>query len=184
MKKKWYILMTSCLLCTSIIAGCSKDTAATGGNGGQQAAAAQGAFERPDLSGEITEVNGNEVTLKIIEQPQRNNGNGGNPQGNNQNNQDNQEKQGDQDNNQGNPGGTGGMRPEISYTGEVKTITIPADASLVAMTRGANGMSETAVNMSELTAGVRLSIYYKEDGKTISKVSVQKQMAEGGNTSN
>ncbi|WP_129729511.1 hypothetical protein [Ectobacillus funiculus] len=178
MKKKWYTLMISYLLCTSIIAGCSKDTAATGGNGGQQAAAAQGAFERPDLSGEITEVNGNEVTLKIIEQPQRNNGNGRNPQGNNQ------EKQGDQDNNQGNPGGTGGMRPEISYTGEVKTITIPADASLVAMTRGANGMSETAVNMSELTAGVRLSIYYKEDGKTISKVSVQKQMAEGGNTSN
>ena len=67
MKKKWYTLMISCLLCTSIIAGCSKDTAATGGNSEQQAAATQGAFERPDLSGEITEVNGNEVTLKIIE---------------------------------------------------------------------------------------------------------------------
>ncbi|MFC6601857.1 hypothetical protein ACFQDF_09870 [Ectobacillus funiculus] len=63
MKKKWYTLMISCLLCTSIIAGCSKDTAATGGNSEQQAAATQGAFERPDLSGEITEVNGNEVTL-------------------------------------------------------------------------------------------------------------------------
>ncbi|GAA3319775.1 hypothetical protein GCM10020331_028060 [Ectobacillus funiculus] len=59
-------MMISCLLCTSIIAGCSKDTAATGGNSEQQAAATQGAFERPDLSGEITEVNGNEVTLKKL----------------------------------------------------------------------------------------------------------------------
>lgn len=175
MKKKWYTLLLSCLLCTSIVAGCSKDTAATDGNGGQQTAAAQGMFERPDLSGEVTEINGNEVTLKIIEQPQWNNGNGGKQQGDNQNNQSNPS---------GSQAGNGGMNPATSYTEEVKTITIPEEASLVTMTRGDNSMNETTVSMSELTAGVRLSIYYKEDGKTIEKISIQKQRAAGGNTEN
>lgn len=69
------------------------------------------------------------------------------------------------------------MKPETSYTWEVKTITIPEEASLVTMTRGDN-------SMSELTASVRLSIYYKEDGKTIEKISIQKQRAAGGNTEN
>lgn len=63
--------MPSCLLCTSIVAGCSKDTTTTDGNGGQQTAAAQGMFERPDLFGEIEEINGNgessRATIKVIQ---------------------------------------------------------------------------------------------------------------------
>src|SRR5581483_197094 len=89
MNKKWSALIVSCVLSTVVIAGCSNNTNATNGNGNssqQQASGTQqkGMFQRPDLSGEVTTVNGNEVTIKVIELPQWN---GRNRRGGNQENQ-------------------------------------------------------------------------------------------------
>lgn len=134
-------------------------------------------FEEIDLYGEVSEVIGNEVTLKLLEIPEMPaNGEKGTarPEGTDK-------ASGNTDTGTAASGATGGsgMR-EKNYTGEEKTIVIPVGTPIVSMTRGDNGMEETEISINELASGSTLSIYYQEDGKTIEKITIRKQRTGGG----
>lgn len=134
-------------------------------------------FEEIDLYGEVSEVIGNEVTLKLLEIPEMPaNGEKGTarPEGTDK-------ASGNTDTGPAASGATGGggMR-EKNYTGEEKTIVIPVGTPIVSMTRGDNGMEETEISINELASGSTLSIYYQEDGKTIEKITIRKQRTGGG----
>jgi hypothetical protein len=186
MKMKRLFTTLVSLLVIFAIAGCSN------GNGsGQAAAASNGSgqaangFAKPDVYGEVAKIDGNQVTLKLMEIPQRN-GRNGNNRRNWQNGQNGQNWQNNGQNN-GNvaagggngAGGPGGMRAR-RYTGEEKTIVIPNGVSIVTMTRGTNGMTEDQMALKDITVGSILSVYYKTDGKTIDKIRVMKPRAFGG----
>ena len=139
-----------------------------------------------DVYGEVSEVIGNEVTLKLLEIPDmsamnREKGTGGDKTGDKA---EGSARAGDTTSGAaaeattGTPGG-GGMR-EKNYTGEEKTIVIPVGTPIVSMTRGEEGMVESEISLNELTSGSTLSIYYQEDGKTIEKITIRKPRTGGG----
>lgn len=142
-------------------------------------------FEEIDLYGEVSEVIGNEVTLKLLEIPEMPaNGEKGTarPEGTDKasgNTDTGTAASADTGAAASGATGGGGMR-EKNYTGEEKTIVIPVGTPIVSMTRGDNGMEETEISINELASGSTLSIYYQEDGKTIEKISIRKQRTGGG----
>ncbi|MCP8968096.1 hypothetical protein [Ectobacillus ponti] len=179
MKTKHVLQVVVPLLLTFTIAGCSSSNAATSSSGGQttsqsttkQANGTAPAFEKPDVYGEIAEITGNEVTLKLLAIPDMS------ARGANNGTKDDKQAQGAGGANGANGGG--GMRQK-NYTGEQKTIVIPVGTPIVSMTRGDSGMQESEVSLNELTSGNTLSIYYEKDGKTIKKITLRKQGTGGG----
>ncbi|MGZ4161883.1 MAG: hypothetical protein ACXVNF_13950 [Neobacillus sp.] len=187
MKKKRLFTTLVSILMIFVIAGCSNSgdsnqtSAASNGNGNTGNTNRPG-FQKPDLYGEVSAIDGNKVTLKLLEMPQMTRRNG-------QNGQNGSNGSGNGTGNNGSNGGytgrgnggagRGGMRVK-KYTGEVKTIEIPNGVSLVTMTRGTNGMSESTISLNDLTTGSTLSIYYNSDGKTIGKIRVQKPWTGNG----
>lgn len=135
-----------------------------------------------DVYGEVSEVIGNEVTLKLLEIPDmsamnREKGTDGEQAGGKA---EGSAPAGDTTGGAaaGATGG-GGMR-EKQYTGEEKNIVIPVGTPIVSMSRGEEGMVETEISLNELTSGNTLSIYYQEDGKTIEKITIRKPRTGGG----
>lgn len=132
-------------------------------------------FSRPDLSGEVTSIVGNEVTLKVIEMPQtgpnmaRGAQRGMRPPG------------------EGRPGqgfqagaGTGMMGPgTIKYSGEKKTVLIPVGIPITTMTRGEKGRETKTLDFTDIKKGAILQIWYADQKQTaISRISVR-TMARG-----
>jgi hypothetical protein len=185
MKKNRLLLTLASILLISSVVGCSSDASSgeqakttTEESTNKDANAKMMSFEDIDVYGEVSEVIGNEVTLKLLKIPEMP-ANGQNPQ--------NGEKG---ENVTGTPptdgtGGSGerpqggGMR-EKQYTGEEKTIIIPVGTPLMTTARGENGMTESEISLNELTSGSTMSISYKEDGKTIEKINVRKPRTGGG----
>jgi hypothetical protein len=186
MKKRFFTAFVS-LLMIFVFAGCSNSSSsnqsASNGNGNRAG------FQKPDVYGEVSAISGNTVTLKLMNMPQFNRQNrrgqgGGRGSGTGnmgaQNNPGNGNGGGNgnwRGNGNGGPGG--GMRAR-SYTGQVKTITIPNGVQMTTMSRGTNGVTQTAVTLSDLTVGSTLSIYYDTDGKTIKSIRVQKPWTGNG----
>lgn len=198
MKNKQLMAVFVSLILIFVMAGCSNSNnsgqanAASNGNGNGNSA---NGFTKPDVYGEVSSINGNNVTLKLMEIPQMPNRNGqgnggGNGQGNGgnwQNGGGNGQGNGGNGSNGGNGGfrggnggggGFGGMR-QRNYTGQTKTITIPSGTSLVTMARGQNGMTQNQIKLSDVTVGSVFSIYYKSDGKTIDKIRVMQPRTGG-----
>lgn len=150
-----------------------------------------GQFTRADLSGEVTSITGSEVVLKLIEIPTRSN----NSDGNNGQNQ-GQSKDLGQDKSQGQAQGQGGNRgprqdggqPQqrtVKYTGESKTITIPAEVPITTFERGQNGQNGQSgqngqngrvskkIKFKDIKQGDTLQIWYQDKDKgTISRINV------------
>ncbi|WHY02665.1 hypothetical protein [Neobacillus sp. DY30] len=183
------ILATGLIVLT--IVGCSSAAASDDQTTAEQSTRKEANSKSVDLAevdvyGEVSEVIGNEVTLKLLKIPDmsavnREKGTGGAPT-------DSKAEGGAAT---GTPptdgaaagaagGGAGGGMREKQYTGEVKTIIIPVGTPIVSMTRGEEGMVETEISMNELTSGNTLSIYYQEDGKTIEKITIRKPRTGGG----
>lgn len=154
-------------------AAASKDQTTTTGTSDGKSGINTTTFEEIDVYGEISEVIGNEVTLKLLEIPEMSAQNGERGK--------NEAKRPDIATGDQAPGtGRGGGMREKNYTGEEKTIVIPVGTPIVSMTRGDNGMEETEINLNELTSGSTLSVYYQEDGKTIEKITIRKPRTGGG----
>ncbi|TCP31767.1 hypothetical protein EV207_102260 [Scopulibacillus darangshiensis] len=166
MNKKGFSLLIACLLMVAVFSGCSNSegssSSANESGTSQKKDSGKVTMEKPDLYGEISEVVGNEITLKLIEQPKRNGQNG----------EDKKRSGG------GKRGG--GDKREVKYTGKKKTIVIPTGTPLVTMTREDKKMQESEISLNELTVGSTLSVYYQKDGKTIEKIRVKKPRAGGG----
>ncbi|MFX3623488.1 MAG: hypothetical protein ACE3JP_05435 [Ectobacillus sp.] len=176
MKKKFNSSILILLL-TFTMAACSNtkegNSASTSGEKTGNSTVVASNMDEIDLYGEVSEIIGNEVTLRLIEKPEKparngeNDGNGGGRGGAGG-------RGGD-----GASGGGGAMR-ERKYTGEEKTFVIPVGAPLVTVTRGESGMEESKISLNEVTPGSILSVYYEEDGKTIEEIRVQKPRTGGG----
>jgi hypothetical protein len=198
MRRNRLIASLVSLMMIFVIAGCSNsadtgsNTAAANGNKGTANGKING-FGQPDVYGEVSKIDGNKVTLKLLQIPTMGNRNGQN-RGNGQNadsgqNTNNGQNQGNFQNGNGGRGawrgngGPGGMRAK-QYTGKEQTITIPDGTTIVTFTRGQNGMEENTISMKDITVGSTLSLYYKEDGKTIDKIRVMQPFAGPGQDNN
>lgn len=170
MKKQLFTAFISILM-IFVIAGCSNSensnkTAQNGKSGG---------FQKPNVYGEVSAINGNQVTLKLMKTPQMNR-----PKG---------QVRGSGTGNMGTTGtspgngsqGRGGMR-QPTYTGKEKTITIPDGAQITTMTKGTNGMEQSKITLDQITTGSTLSVYYDTDGKTIKSIRVQRPWTGNGQT--
>jgi len=153
----------------------------------------QGNLQKPDmgdLRGEVTAIDDDEITLKLIKMPEFNGGPGGQP-GNGQPPQATGTQNGTQTNGQQRPpqgqppqatgtqngAQTNGQPPQqrtIEYTGETKTITIPDSATITTMVMTDNKMTSEEIEVEDIEVGNIVTIWYSDDDSTtISKVSVQ-----------
>ena len=211
MKKKQLLAVFISAFMIFVIAGCSNSgnsnqASASGGNGNSSNGNGNGngnAFQKPDVFGEVSAVNGNTVTLKLMKVPQnmgrrngqkgqygrnRPNGQGGQSGQNTQNGQTAQNSQGGQSgqNTQTAQNGTGngaprggGMMRQKQYTGQTQTITVPNNVTIQLMTYGQDGMSTMNTTLGQVAVGSTMMIYYDTDKKTIKSIRVQAPRTNG-----
>jgi hypothetical protein len=206
MKKKQLLAAFITTLMIFVIAGCSSSgnsnqASASGGNGTTSNGNGNGnAYQKPDVFGEVSTVNGNTVTLKLMKIPQnmgrrngqngqygrnRQNGQGGQNGQNTQNGQTAQNGQNTQ-NGQTAQNGTGngaprggGMMRQRQYTGQTQTITVPNTVTIQMMTYGQGGMTPMNTTLGQVTVGSTMMIYYDTDKKTIKSIRVQAPRTNG-----
>ena len=181
MKRVSFLL--AMLLLIFVFAGCVGQTASADSqtvSGGEAESAALSATDSSqksastpgsgiadvDIFGEVTEIIGNEFTLKLMQIPEVD------PTA--------------QEQGQRNGNGQPSVR---NYTGEEIDLIIPVGTPIYTRTPGINqsngqagtgsgtGPIETEINMKEIQKGWVMQVYYQDDGKTIDKVVAIKQRA-------
>lgn len=188
MKKILTLVATSAIL-MSLFTGCGSQTKTTTTQSSTstttQSSSSSSATtdsqnkKMPDLAGEVTAINGSQVTLKLIELPTVNSDKNGTTQ-NGQSSSSNSSSQNSQQSGQkpdGNPpSDQSGQKPkmEVKYTGETKSITIADGVSITSHTMDQNGGTEKTLAVKDIKVGDRLDISYSDSNKTtISKISVR-----------
>jgi len=167
--KKMMIMITIAALITTA-AGCSSTPGATVVSSSpdmteQSSARADNDY---DMMGEIVDIIGNEVTLKLMEMAQTDTSETRVP-----------------GSGAGRNGGGSGTPIEKNYTGEEMTLIIPVGTPLFTrITSQGTGMEGSAttgtgpvekeIGLNELARGTTLKIRYMADGKTIEKILAQK----------
>lgn len=128
------------------------------------------AFSRnsPDLYGEIKAVSGNNLTIALLEIPQRRAPTDEEKQKMRESRKNNDQGQGENSqNNRQRPGVAGSG--EKKYTGKSETITIPADVPITAFDRGnrdgekSGKPEEKKLSLSDIKVGTMVQIWYKKD---------------------
>lgn len=193
--KKILTLVTTSVILMSLFTGCgsqnnSTSTQASGTTTQSSSSATSNQNKKmPDLAGEVTAINGSEVTLKLIELPAMNsdkNSKAQDGQGTNSSagSSTQSTQQADQKTTENAPSDKSGQKPsgqpgerpkmEVKYTGETKTITISDGVSITALNKGENGGTEKTITVKDIKVGDRLDISYSDSNKTtISKISVR-----------
>ncbi|AKA67736.1 hypothetical protein [Clostridium scatologenes] len=140
-----------------------------------------------DLTGKIVSVDGNTIKIEVAKQNENNKSSNSNV--GKQASSDNKDISGDSSTNgNGNQSNTnnGNSKPpqgglaerklELNYTGETKTITVNSDVKITERTgmpgQNGNGSSKSSINVSELKKGQVIMIWYKQNTKTIERISV------------
>ncbi len=132
--------------------------AATAPEAGQdQGGNKPGAEQGKRVRGQIQDILGNEVTLALIEEPKR-------PEGDAAAAKKPKTTSGDP---MGGPPMGGGQSSSVKLTGETKAIQIPVGVPIVS--GGPSG--GTAMQLSDLATGDILTVMYDTDGTTIIKVN-------------
>jgi hypothetical protein len=170
--KNILVLLLSLALFFALLSGCSSNKNNTNSSQSfNQNGNGRGNFKTPGLTGQVSNVKGNDMTLNLIAIPQRggtrsrrsyqSGGNGGNGGGQYQ---------------------SGQSRPQrtINFTGEVKDFVIPSGTKLVTMSFSQGGISESTVTLDSIKVDDTLSVYYTADGKTIDYISVSDSSSGGG----
>lgn len=173
MKKIIYGL-TGVALTAVLMVGCGSTTTTTQSNSASSNTSTndgsnkQGNFQRPDLEGEVSSIDGNKITLKVIKTPDRSagadnknqNSDGGDKSNQNGNNQDQQSPKGQQ-------------KRQVEYTGETKDITIGDGVQIKTIGRGNKGSQSNDLTVSDIKVGDRLGITYSDKtNETISNIIV------------
>jgi hypothetical protein len=187
-KKILGIVATSVIL-MSVFTGCgnsnntsstqnsstAKSTTASTQSSGTQANANNQIKKMPDLAGEVSSVNGNQITLKLIELP-TNAGKGKNttsPSGQNSTQKTSQSNAQTPDSKSTNGHGSQRHKMQVKYTGETKTITISSGIPITTFSRNTNGGSQKTITVADIKTGDRLDIWYTDSTKsTISNIRV------------
>jgi hypothetical protein len=180
--KKILSLVATSLILMSVFTGCgnqSKSTSTETSTTKQSSTTTKDQNKKmPDLAGEVTAINGTQVTLKLIELPtmpadkngKSKDGQGTTSSANQGTSQDGQKTNGTQ------PTDQAGQKPkmEVKYTGESKTITISDGVSITTLSKGENGGTEKTIAVKDIKVGDRLDISYSDSNKTtISKINVR-----------
>lgn len=131
-------------------------------------------FARPDLIGEVSNINGRDVTLKLVEMPQfRGNGQDAQAQ------EDRQKPRPSQEPEQG----RSRRSVERKYTGESKSIKIPEGVAITSMVMGEKGREIKNVDLKDIKAGDTLQVWYDKDNGAISRITLS-NFGGGGNRNN
>lgn len=166
------------------------------GNGGYRGQLqGQGA----DLTGEVSSISGNQITLKVIKMPAFNRkgtpprgstGNSGNTSQPAAGSTSAAEPSGstpasDSSNtspDSSGPKGNGPSQPRgIQYTGETKTVTIPDGVAITAMARTNGDSNQQTLKLSDIKEGNVLQIWYSDKEKgTVSKINVMQRIPGNG----
>ncbi len=126
-----------------------------------QSSSSQENYKRCDLTGEITEINGNDISLNIIATPQFTPTDSNSPK--KYHPRDAQSSSSQQD-----------TQREPQYTGETKTITIPENTPISTTTRASSGNELQNLQVSDLKIGDILQIWYSnQDSQSLDKISVR-----------
>jgi hypothetical protein len=186
MKRKRLLTALLSIMMIFVFAGCSNSSnqsaAASSGNGtgGNGNGGNRPAFQKPDVYGEVSAINGNKVTLKLLKIPQRRNGQNGGFRRSGANGSANGSANGGGANRANGGAGKGGMMRAKQYTGKVETIVIPNNVPITEMMFDQNGMSQMNMTLNQVTTGSTMSIYYNTDKKTIKSIRVQQPRTGNG----
>lgn len=170
MRKSMAILLILSLMMSAAACGASTPSAPQTTTGSAVTTTAPGASTSPsfnntyDLQGEIIDIIGNEVTLKLMEMSTADESGTRVP-----------------GSGMGKNGGGTGVPSEKNYTGEERTLVIPVGTPLFMRIQGqgsgttaasgtGTGPVEQEISLKELTKGMTLRIRYMDDDKTIEKV--------------
>ncbi|OOM16735.1 hypothetical protein [Clostridium saccharobutylicum] len=192
MKKIIYTLGSVAVTAALLLVGCGSNTTNNTNSQGEQttqsASTDDGStkkdnFQKADLEGEVTSVNGSKITLKVIKTPEKNDQNG--DQKNNQNGPGSNGQKPDSDGNDKDKQSSEPPKMQVEYTGESKDITIGDGITIKAMNRGKQGSEAKDLNVSDIKVGDILQITYSDkDNQTISNINVRQATKQNGQTSN
>jgi hypothetical protein len=176
--KKILSFITLLVISMSIFAGCGNNAnnASTQNTSTTKSSAAQNSTNKtntqsndttktPGISGEVSSINGTEVTMKLIEVPNMNGGK--TPTSADEQNKDKTSP-------------SDGQKPKIEtrYTGETKTLKITDGISITSLVKNDNSgteqdMTEKSISVKDIKVGDRLDVWYTDSNKTtISKINV------------
>lgn len=198
MKKAVY-LITSLMISAAIITGCgSNKTANKQGNSNQSDFTENKGNNQnnraPGITGEVTAVDGNKVTLKLIQMPARGTNNreqsaSSDKQNNNQGNKSQRQaapstdaqagasEQAGQQKGQGMPS-TGQVQNsapnfQTQYTGETKIIEIPDGTQISTFNKGSQEGASSSLSIKDIKVGDRLTVSYTDSKQSaISRISI------------
>lgn len=169
------------------ITGCGSNTKTSDNNTGTASTSTgrRSQHAGANLMGEVTSVNGNQITFKVAEMPnftqgnrQQNGSQGNNTQGTT--------AQGNTAQGGNRTPGQNSSRPQqggLKYTGESKTITVPDGVSITAAVRGNNGAERKTLETKDLKQGDILQIWYSDtDKQTVSRITVRSSSDSPANT--
>lgn len=194
--KKTISLIAISLITTSLFFGCKAKTVDDQNNTAQNNQNqgnfnGRGQFQRADMSGQVISLNGSQVTIKVIKQPQfgQQNGNNGsnNNAGNNNNSTNNSNSNNNNSSGNNRNGGNQGTRQrrQLEFTGETKTIPIPEGTPITTMVRGNQNRETKNLQVKDLKAEDVLQIWYSDKDKgTVSKINVQEYGLSGNSSNN
>lgn len=177
MKKRYFIILSVLLISVfTIFAGCSK-TAGSASTSSQDSNSKS--YERPGLTGQVTDITGNDITIKVIKMPTFKAGSRPSGSGRGSYSGGNWSSRGG-----GSRGGASGFSHSgargLQFTGKTQDVVIPVGVNIVEMSRGQGGASEATVSLSSIQKGSIISFYYASDGKTIDKVSISNFSGRSG----
>jgi hypothetical protein len=113
----------------------------------------QGNFNRPDITGQVASISGSTLVINLMEQTQRNKDSGKRQQS---------------------PSGTPQpKRDNPTFTGETKTVTIPAGMSITTVLRPEEAKESKNIELKDIKVGDMIQVWYSDKEKgTISRVSI------------
>lgn len=189
---KGKVIIISLLLAAAVgLSGCGSNAqeAVKQKTGADAQGERRGQMARADLVGEVTSVTGSDVVVKVIEMPdfgqntpQGNDAaNSGQDKSQNRKNGSNGEGQNERQG-RGQEQGPGPGR-EVKYTGESKTLTIPAGTAITTFDREQNGRQVKNIEVKDIKQGDTIQIWYSDKEKeTIEKISVMPKRTEAPNS--
>jgi hypothetical protein len=171
--KKIICIVTGAMLAAALMVGCGTNAANVQSNQTSQSTSnnnksnKQKNFQNADLSGEVSSIDGNKITLKVIKTPER-------AQGDNEKNENKQNKQ-----------AKGQGKKQVEYTGETKDITIGDGVQIKEMGRGQQGSDSKNLTVSDIKVGDMLMVTYSDkESETISNIVIRPAANQNDNTSN
>lgn len=186
-----FVSSTSLTSCKAITAQNITNTGSGQGmnGGGMNGGPGGNRMTNADITGKIVSVDGNTIKIEVAKQ----NSNGNQNANRTPNMNDNQAPKGmtntnsspnvngnqsnnNNDNRKPPQGGFPGGKLELSYTGETKTITVNSDVKISERTgmlsQNGNDSSKSATKVSDLKKEQVIMIWYKQNTKTVERISV------------